>query len=316
MLGNRTFVGIDIGGTNTKIALINDQGEISHLQRLKMADIEPTLDSYIQHVSVLINKLFQHANAVEGIGICSPGMQMDDSSGVLYSVNMPILEQFDLRGYFSNIFHVPVTTCNDLISHGLAEYQFGSGKGISRFLSVSLGTGIGHAFIVDGKPVITLKGISGDSGRMILDVRSQICDSSQIYGSAEALCGVHAIELLAKEKLGANCCLTAYDIIKAAREDDQAAVAIMSVIAQRVAHLLMNLSSIYFPHLISITGGQTEAGESFLIKCDEEFRRISQNFFKKYFTVTGLQGDIQIVKSEAGGLAGLIGSVVPLIQNF
>ena len=86
----------------------------------------------------------------------------------------------------------------NLVAHSLAEASFGLGKGVERFLSVSLGTGIGHTFIYKGKPQLTFNGTSGDSGRMILDPNSTIADSSGVYGSAEALCGVRAIEILAE----------------------------------------------------------------------------------------------------------------------
>src|SRR5690606_30386711 len=142
---------------------------------------------------------------------------------------------------------------------------FGAGKNVSNFMSVSMGTGIGHTFIKDGKPVVVANGISGDSGRMILDPDSTLVDSSGIRGTAEALCGVNAIETLAKQTYLNNRNYPASVIISLAKGGkDPLARKIMITISHRLALYLFNLSVIYFPEVISITGGQTEAGDFFI----------------------------------------------------
>jgi len=310
------FIGVDMGGTNIKIALVDNEGCFSGLKRFYNREIELTKEKYF---SFLLNKIIEIQKKVKptvtGVGISLPGLQMMDGSGTLYSINLPWLNGFDVKKYFSDNTHLPVSITNDLVSHSLGEYQFGTGKGIERFLSVSLGTGIGHAFIAGGKPLIIINGISGDSGRMILDPFSTLRDSGGIIGSAEALCGVKAIEYLVAEKNLKNKYCYSSDVITAARKQkDPQAIEILSIIGRRVAHLLVNLASIFFPELISLTGGQVEAGDFFIVECQKEFNRLSSNFFNHYFRAIGKEKSVQIVKAKAGGLAGLSGSIVPLLH--
>ena len=315
MSETRHFIGIDIGGTNTKVALVDSLGQLSHLDRVLMKEVQPaTIEGYLHCVLDRVDRIIATSGQrLSGIGISTPGVQRVDGRGTLYSVNVPMLNQFDLWQFFRDQYGVQVRVMNDLVSHSLAEHRFGTGRGVGRFLCVSLGTGIGHTFIDHGQPSIVMNGISGDSGRMILDPQSDEADSSQVFGSAEALCGVAAIERLAKAR-GLQA-VTAHEVISAAREKQElAARDIMAVISRRLAHLLMNLSSIYFPEVIAITGGQTEAGDFFIEECRQEFSRMSGIFFQDYFKAIGEAHEITIVKAEAGGLAGLTGSIVPLLD--
>jgi hypothetical protein len=76
----------------------------------------------------------------------------------------------------------------------------------------------------------------------------------------------------------------------------------------------MNLSCLFYPEIISLTGGQTESGMFFIEACQQEFERISADFFEEYYRIMGEETRIKIVKAEAGGLAGLVGSIVPLLM--
>ncbi|MBN1535450.1 MAG: ROK family protein [Anaerolineales bacterium] len=316
MTERRYWVGIDIGGTNTKIAIINDLGEISNLNRIYNSTIELTTTNFPRIIAVKALEIIDDSKTkIEGIGISTPGLQMENGSGTLFSINMPILNKFDMKGFFEQKTHLPTAIINDLIANSLAEQKFGAGKNTRYFLNVSIGTGIGHVFIKDGKPVIIANGISGDSGRIILDPNSTQQDSSGLVGTAEALCGVNAIEVLAKEYYQDGQMHDAQQVIAAAQEGkDSIAYEVMTIISQRLALFLVNLSVIYFPEVISITGGQTEAGDFFMKECQKEFDRLSASYFHNCLEMMERKTQIEIVKSKAGGLAGLIGSIVPLID--
>jgi glucokinase len=285
------------------------------LARVLNKDVELTPAPFLSTINGRVEEIIERSGVkIAGIGISSPGLQMDNGHGTLSSVNMPFLNGFDLKNYFESRYNLPVVVSNDLVAHSMADQKFGVGNGVDRFLSVSLGTGIGHAFFNHGVPIIITNGISGDSGRMILDPNSDIHDSGGIFGSAEALCGVRSIEILARKIFHDGVNYSAEDIIRKAREEaDPDARRIMTIISQRLALLLVNLSAIYFPEVISITGGQTEAGEFFINECQNEFNLLSHNFYNDIARIIGKEEKVRIVKSNAGGLAGLVGCIVPLI---
>lgn len=312
---NRNYIGIDIGGTNTKIALVSEKGDISSLRRLVNKEVKLDLSNYLDLISHEIDQIkIENKLPIFGLGVSAPGLQMKNGHGTLVSINMPILNQFDLKGYFEEQYKIPVVVQNDLVAHSLAESFFGAGFGVERFLSVSLGTGIGHTFILNGVPQLSLGGVSGESGRMVLDTTSTDNDSMGSIGTAEAMCGVKAIEKLAEEKYLPGLAHTAHDVISATRENnDQVAIEIMSIIASRVAHLLVNLSAIYFPQVISLTGGQTEAGDIFIATCKSEYDKLSNAFFGDFMGLCGFRKEVKIVKSDMGGLTGLVGSIVSFL---
>lgn len=310
------YLGIDIGGTNTKIALITENGEIILLSRVFYDDFELTIDNLLERIVNIIDPILSSAgNEIGGIGISQPGLQMDNHHGSLYSVNMSILNKFDMWSYFFQKYRLPVSVINDLISHSLAEARFGTGKGVKRFLNVSLGTGIGHAFINCGEPHYMYAGISGESGRMIIDPDAESFDIVGIRGSSEALCGVKAIEQLAVQMNQEP--LSAQEVISRARElKDPCCIEIMKIIARRLAVLLINLVVIYFPDRVALAGGQTEAGDFFIEECQKEFDRRTLSFFTDLAVInSGEKKQIQIVKAQAGGLAGLKGSIIPLLSK-
>ena len=318
MRHEKHYIGIDIGGTNTKIALISQNGNITNLHRIVNDEIKLSRDNFLKLVLSNIKGISNSSSLpIIGIGISSPGLQTESGRGTLFSINMPILNKVDLYDFFTKNTGLPVVVHNDLVAHGLAESHFGSGKNVERFLSVSLGTGIGHTFFLHGHPQFSLCGVSGDSGRMILDYYSTDRDSMNASGTAEALCGVRAIETLASTKYPSEACMSAHEVIAAARcGADSIAVEIMSEIARRVAILLVNLSTVYFPQVISLTGGQTEAGDSFLDACRKEYSKMSLGFFDNLQELTGSGEKVRILKSRTGGLTGLLGSIVPLLEGI
>jgi len=317
MNNQKQFLGVDIGGTSLKIALVNQFGELFHLKRIAINDINHSIDSFLSKLSDSIIETISLSNQnVTGVGVSLPGLQMDDGAGALFSINVPIINGIRIRDYLEQNINLKTIVTSDIVAHSLAEQKFGSGKNINNFLSVSLGTGIGHTFLKNGKPLIVTNGLCGDSGRMILDQNSDLEDSSGVRGSAEALCGVHAIEILAKKMYLDEKLLTAQEIISMARAGNYTRPRkIMTIISHHLAHYLFNLSVIYFPEVISITGGQTEAGNFFIVECQHEFRRLGQKYFNQCYKSIGRQQSIKIVKSKLGGLTGLQGSIVPLIEE-
>jgi len=314
----KQYIGVDIGGTNTKIALISQVGRISNVRRIINKEITLSKENFLYLVLQNIQSISNSSLLpIMGIGISSPGLQIENGRGTLFSINMPILNKVDLYEYFNAHTGLPIVVHNDLVAHGLAESYFGSGKGVGRFLIVSLGTGIGHTFILNGRPQLSLFGVSGDSGRMVLDCHSTDRDSLNVSGTAEAMCGVRAIETLARLKYHCEKSFSSHEVITAAKSGtDPIAIEIMSEIARRLAILLVNLSSIYFPQVISLTGGQTEAGDFFLDTCRGEFNKLSQGFFDSLQELTGFSEKARILKSDSGGLTGLLGSIVPFLERI
>jgi glucokinase len=181
-------------------------------------------------------------------------------------------------------------------------------------MCMAVGTGLGAALIVDGKPLIIDGGNSGNTGLIILDPEAPR-DNNGIRGSAEGLCGVDGIERLARQRYGRE--VPAHEVIAAARlGDDATAVEIMRQTGKWLGQTLASLSVIFYPHRIALTGGATHAGSVLLDACREQFDWLVGDFFRDLAANTGGSfKDVEIVLGNGGSETGLLGAAVEIFQT-
>ena len=151
---SQTALGIDIGGTYTKVGLINQKGEITDFHRFPTQANEDTPQPFLDRLSSHVHPLLESVQGkCVGIGISTHGYIDDDRRGPIVCRNTPSLKGFNLRGWGENEFKMCTLINNDLIAHALAEYYFGSGKGTRRFMCMAIGTGFGVGVINNGHPL-------------------------------------------------------------------------------------------------------------------------------------------------------------------
>ena len=314
-MNNPTVLGIDIGGTNTKMGLVTPDGTIRSSGKIptdaKGDDPEPFFSRLYPAVDGLVAAA--GANLI-GIGISSHGEVDRERRRPIIAGNTPALRGVDLRGRIEERYGLRVVMNNDLTAHALGEYFYGCGKGIERFMCLAIGTGLGAALIVGGKPLIIDGGNSGNTGLIILDPDAPR-DGSGIRGSAEGLCGVAGIERLASARYGHR--VTAYEVITAARSgSDPVAVAIMAQIGAWLGQTLASLSVIFYPHRIALSGGTASAGAVLLDACRARFDDLVGAFFRDLAANTGGNfKDVEIVLAEGGSETGVLGATVEVFQG-
>lgn len=306
-------LGIDIGGTNTKVGLVDGCGNISNFlsfpTQAKGSDPQPFLDKLI----VTTDDILESCNEdVAGIGVCFHGYIDDDQRGPLICENTPAIRGFDFKSWLGEKYTIPVVVSNDLASHAMAEYYFGSGRGTRRFMSLAVGTGIGVGVVIDGKPLRFLGGGTGDTGRIILEPGGPEC-IYHVSGSAEALCGTANIERLAEKYYGKK--VSAYEVIKAAKEgSDSKAIEIIEQIGEYLGWTLASLCTIFLPEKVALTGGTAQAGHALLNSCRVRFEEILAEYLLIFReTSGGIYGRVEIVLSEYRGESGVVGAVIELL---
>lgn len=306
---------IDIGGSFTKLGLVNATGEIKHPRKIPTQaqgnDPTPFFDHLFRATAPLIADAGAH---LLGIGISAHGEIDTERRMPIIAGNTPALRLVDIRGTVEKQFGVPVVMNNDLTAHALGEYYFGSGYGIPRFLCMAVGTGLGAGMIVHGEPLIIDGGNSGNTGLIILDPTGPR-DRNGIRGSAEALCGVDGIEHLAREHYGHH--IPAHQVIAAARAgNDAIATAIMAQVGAWLGQTLASLSVIFYPHRIALTGGTTAAGTVLLDACRRQFDTLVGDFFRDLAANTnGHFHDVEIVLGTGGDQTGVLGASVELFKR-
>ncbi len=313
-LGLPIALGIDIGGTGVKLGLVNTEGEVFGFRSFPTKATGTTPDIFLARLQAQIAPLLADKQyPAIGIGVSVHGFVDDARRGPIACENTPALRGLDIVGWLETTFNLPVVLNNDLIAHTMAEYHFGVGRDVHRFMVMAIGTGLGAGVMIDGQPLRLIGGTTGDTGRVVIQPGGPKC-AYGVAGSAEALCGVAAIERLAREKYGHP--LAARVIIDAARKgDDAIALAIMQEIGENLGLTLANLSVIFFPDKIALTGGTTAAGRILLDACQKKFDEVIGNYHRLMDHLLGdVYNDVRIVFGEVGHRGGVLGAVVELFS--
>jgi glucokinase len=309
-------LGIDIGGSYTKIGLVSVDGEISAFRRIattaKGTNPQPFLDDLIANGREVRAAAL---GPLLGVGISTHGYIDDARRGPVVCANTPALRGLNLRGLFENAFELPVVVNNDLTAHALAEYHYGSGRGARRFLCMAIGTGLGAGVVNNGSALRFVGGNAGDTGRVIVEPGGPP-DMYGARGSAEALCGIPGVERLALSYYGHP--VAATDVIRAAREgSDDRAVRVMRQIGEYLGQALATLCSIYLPEKVALTGGTAEAGPVLLEACRQRFEVLVADYHRAIAeSAPDFYSGVEIVLGEMRGETGMVGAVVEIFQTY
>ena len=173
-------IGVDLGGTNIRAALIND-GAISSVHQEELcekASLQNTVDQLIATIASLINK------EVTAIGIGVPSV-VDIEKGIVYDViNIPSWKRVELKKILEARFQIPVYINNDVNCFALGEHKYGQGKRYTSFVALSIGTGIGAAIIINNQLYSGKNCGAGEIGSLpYLDKNFEFYTSSSFFES-------------------------------------------------------------------------------------------------------------------------------------
>lgn len=298
-------VGIDVGGTKCLgIALGADGAVIGELR-------VPTPD----HPEALIRTLARIAEelgAVDAVGVAVPGLVNRDGV-LLAAANLHGVKNLRLRDLLEQRCGLRVAVDNDNTVACLAEWKLGAGRGVDDLLLVGLGTGIGGGFVSGGALQRGHNGFAGEFGHMIVQPHGIPCPCGQHgcwerYASGNSL-GYHARQAAIAGRLGSVSAeagepdaIRGEHITAAALAGDPEALAVIEVFADWVAIGLVNLTNLYDPGTIVISGGLSAEPDLFLPPIERAFHE------SKY------GGDDRpwpdLVFAELGPLAGGIGAAL------
>lgn len=171
---------IDIGGTKIRAGLV-DGGAVTEMQSIETAP-GPGEDE----IMPAIIRLAQSYDGVTDVAVASAGVIVD---GVVTSATdlIPNWAGTNIAAELGTALDVPVTVLGDVHAHGVGEATYGVAKGYPSSLTVAVGTGIGGAFVVDGKPMIGEHGVAGHVGHISHGAAANIECSCGRFGHIEAI---------------------------------------------------------------------------------------------------------------------------------
>lgn len=140
-------IGIDLGGTNVRMGVVNNGVIVKKISERCKAD-QPE-DVVITQLTDMLHQII--SPEIESIGIGVPSV-VDAEKGIVYNVmNIPSWKEVHLKEILEKEFNIPVFVNNDCNCFALGEYHFGEGAGSKDLVAVALGTGVGSGIIIDGK---------------------------------------------------------------------------------------------------------------------------------------------------------------------
>lgn len=273
----RLVAGIDIGGTETAYALIDEFGKIY------ASGVFPTEDyaSFNLFVKRLkdgiteISEQLDEPHEIEAIGIGAPNGnyytgEVENAINLAWKGKLPLAKQ--LSSLFNDI---PVVVTNDANAAAIGEMIYGSAKGMRNFIVITLGTGLGSGIVVDGNVLYGHDGFAGEFGHVrIVKEEGRECGCGrkgclETYASAKGVKRT-AFELMAtmrepsKLKEVPYTVLTSKDVAAAAKAGDIIAKKTFEVTGEILGEALANLVAITSPEAIFLFGGLSKAGDLIL----------------------------------------------------
>jgi glucokinase len=276
MTDDRDLIGaIDIGGTKVAIGLVTLDGQIKNRRNIR-TDSLPSGATALDAIESSLNDCLREAQApISCIGIGCTG-PVDPIKGAVGNVaNLPGWQGLELVDELAKRFSVPVAMENDADAAALAEATWGSGIGIDRFLYVTLSTGIGTGFLVQGQVYRGVGGAHPEMGHHTIDPSGPKCYCGT-SGCWESLASGNAIrEWYLENDLSHRFTtdrLDAETIFELYRAGDPLAGKVIDRLGHYVGLGLANLTTILVPELITIGGGLTLSSDIFLDRAVEIFR--------------------------------------------
>lgn len=170
------IVGVDVGGTTSKIGLLNRQGVILskwEIPTTKGQNGDALVKDIWQSVQQQLKSYSQHT--IRGIGIGAPGF-IDGTTGLVYEAVNIGWRNFPLAERFSDLTNLPVFIENDANVAALGENWVGAGNQASNLIAVTIGTGVGGGIIAGGTILDGENGMAGEIGHITGDPDGYPCN--------------------------------------------------------------------------------------------------------------------------------------------
>ena len=305
-------IGIDVGGTNVKLALVSSEGKIIYSNSIPThaeMGYEYTVNNIKEAIKDLIKETDSQTKDIQGIGFGFPG-QVDYKSGIVrLAPNIPGWVDVPIAQKIEEEFGISTRVDNDVRCAALGELNFGAGKGCENLICITVGTGIGSGLIVNGKLVRGASNAAGEIGHIKLQMNGgPICGCGDT-GCLEAFASGPAIVAMAEDYIKggkstkyrelANPEITPYIVYEAAKAGDPVARRIFTVIGEYIGIGLTSVINLLNPEKVIIGGGVAAAGEFLMDSIKETVKRRAMK----------IAGEtVEIVPAQLGNTAGVIGA--------
>ncbi|MEW6048002.1 MAG: ROK family protein [Bacillota bacterium] len=300
-------VGVDVGGSNVRAALFRGlrmHGQV--VARPTPAGGSRVLDEVIAVVEAVSEAAGPERPHIAAVGAGFPGI-FDPLRGVsLLAGNLPDWPGGPVRDVLEQRLRLPVAVDNDVRAGGYGEVHAGVAVGAGSVVYVSVGTGVGGAVFLDGKPYLGATFAAGEVGHVVLDPSAAAyrCRCGQV-GDAEALVSGYAIERAAWRAAGRA--IRATDALTAGRDGAEGLKNLYGTVARYLALLFANIATAFNPELIVVGGG---LGTHPSYPVEEACALVRQGAVPQW-----IADRVRVKRARLGQWSGLVGAAVLALEK-
>jgi glucokinase len=310
MASGHVAVGIDVGGTKTKGGLVSRDGSVSLRIELP-TERDAGTKGIVAVAEGIVTRATEAGIELAGIGVGAAGFVDAATGSVTFSPNI-VYDDPCIADAVRARTGLAVVVDNDANAAAWGERAFGAARGCAHVSYLTIGTGIGSGFIVEGRLVRGHTGAGAEMGHTVIDPSGPRCGCG-LRGCLEQLASGTAIARMAREALANDPdsailsfapsigAVTALEVARAAEVLDETACAVLRRAGRSLALGLSNVVNVFDPEVIVLGGSAVRAGEPFLGPCRDELARLTQAQRRRpqRLVVTSLQGDAGIVGAAA-----------------
>lgn len=309
-------IGIDIGGTRTKIGLVDEHGNCLDQTFFQTRDY-PNLDAYLDNIKSTVDSLVEKLGTnvtIHGCGIGAPNASskngtIENASNLVWKGSVPLVEKLKKR------MDMPIRIMNDASAAALGEMLFGSAKNMTDFIVITLGTGFGAGIVANGQLIDGYDGFAGELGHVDMTIGDGRLTGLNVHGGLEAYVSATGLKrtimyMQSKYLTESRFRNIAYndlhgeDITRAAEEGDEIALMSFDYTARIMAKALANFTAFTQPEAFILMGGLTNSGKWIM------------NPLEKYFNAFLLEvyrGKVKLILSGMEGKTAAICGAAALI---
>lgn len=268
----KKYIGIDLGGTNVRVATVDEKGRI--VNQVKSASYaQEGRDAVLTNLVKVVQELPDWSEAA-AIGAGVPGPVDQKSGSMVLSTNMPGFQDFPLAKFLKDQFGKPAFLDNDANVAALAEALYGAGKGLSVVFYTTLSTGIGSGLVVDGKVVSGKHGFTGEVANVVID-RGREKVNYLTPGAVENEASGTAITRKGRALLPEAGIQHAGMVFDLARQGNEIAQAIADRAEGDLAQFFATVGGILDPDIFVLGGGMTRQADDWLAPMIEKYKAIT-----------------------------------------
>lgn len=300
--------GIDIGGTNTEIGIVDKNGLVIFSESISTRSYNNPESFVLATSKILYDAIEKTYTNLIGIGIGAPSANYYSGS-IEFAPNMPWEGIIPLAKLFKSEMDVKCTLTNDANAAALGELLFGEAKQLLDFVVVTLGTGLGSGFVVNGEVLYGHDGFAGELGHIIIENNGRLCGCGR-RGCLETYVSATGIVTTAQEWLLDSAVTTSLrnfsideisslTVADAALNGDAFAIQIIDYTAEKLGFALANMVAITSPSHIFLYGGLAKSGTVLL-------NPVKQYFDK--FILRNYKGKVELKLSSLTNQVAVLGA--------